>query len=483
MYYRLKDRFSLRGWELLPWAVVDRETGNAYFIPKTQMEALMLCTGTIDLDLPLVTDAVRGQLPALEKAGVIQRCEAGQAICPDQAYRKYPARYIHTAHWSITGRCNYRCRHCYMSAPDAKLGELPHDQIMKMARELGECGVMNVSLTGGEPLVRRDFMEIVDALLSQGIRIVQIFSNGALVRRELLQELDRRGVHPEFNMSYDGLGWHDWLRGVPGAEEAVDRAFRLCREMGFPTGAEMCIHAGNKHLLRESILHLKEVGCQSLKTSPISNVGEWRKKGEGPSLSMEELYQIYLDYLPAYYKDGMPIDLMLGGFFSASPGTPDVYQIPLYHPPVDPAKCCVCSHARMVMYISPEGRALPCMSLSGMDIQQEFPLIPEIGLVRCITDSRYMDFINTRADKVLNSNPECKGCLWRTWCQGGCRASGLEDSGQSDLLRRDPAACALFRDGWIGRILDRMRLIRPEACCPAAKDQNLIRLIGHMDRG
>ena len=95
-------------------------------------------------------------------------------------------------------------------------------------------------------------MQMSGLLLEQGSHIIQIFSNGALVSRKLLSELDKRGTHPEFNMSYDGLGWHGWLRGIPGAEEAVDRAFRLYREMGFPTGAEVCIHAGNKHLLRAS---------------------------------------------------------------------------------------------------------------------------------------------------------------------------------------------------------------------------------------
>ena len=283
-------------------------------------------------------------------------------------------------------------------------------------------------------------------------------------------------------MSYDGLGWHDWLRGVPGAEKAVDRAFRLCREMGFPTASEMCLHQGNKHLLRASVLHLKEVGCGSVKTVPVSDVGEWRKNGAGQSVPTEELYQIYLDYLPAYYQDGMPIGLMLGGFFSADPSAPDDYAIPLYHSAADPAKCCVCGHARMVMYISPEGRALPCMSLSGMEIQERFPLIPEMGLAKCVTDSRYMDFISARADQVLNSNPECAACAWRAWCLGGCRASGLEDSGQRDLLRRDPAACALFRGGWIRRILERMGEIRPEAACAAGKDQSLTRLIGQTER-
>ena len=474
MRYVLNERYLLRGWEKLPYAVTDRKTGLTHFISAQELDALMLCNGKIETDLPLIPQAVREMLPVLKERGIIRDAEHGETLLPEQAYRKYPARYLRTAHWSITGRCNYRCKHCYMSAPDAKYGELSHAQILKMVQELADCGVMNVSLTGGEPLVRSDFLEIVDALLERGIRITQIYSNGALVKEPLLSALDSRGIHPEFNMSYDGVGWHDWLRGVPGAEAAVDRAFRLCRDMGFPTGSELCLHQGNRHLLRESVNHLRDVGCRSVKTNPISDVGEWHKNGYGESIPMDELFRCYLAYLPHYYEDGMPIALQLGGFFFAEPKKPDRWDVPMYRYPADPSKSCLCSHARVVLYISPEGRALPCMSLSGMDIQEQFPLIPEVGLQTRLTDSFYMDFINTRADKVLEHNPECGGCPWRNWCLGGCRASGLDGSGQTDLLYKDPACCAMYRDGWLARLTTLMQQLKPGATGPVCKDQTLL---------
>ena len=481
MFYRLKERYLLRGWEKLPYAVVDRESARTIFVSAVEMEALQLCNGKINSDLPLIDPKIREMIPVIEKNGFIEPCERGDALLPEQEYRLYPSRYIRTAHWSVTGKCNYRCRHCYMSAPDAKLGELPHGTVMGMIDDLARCGVMEVSLTGGEPLVRDDFMEIVDRLLEKGIRIRQIYSNGALVDEKLLRALDGRGVRPEFNMSFDGVGWHDWLRGVDGAEALVDRAFRLCRDMGFPTGAELCIHQGNKHLLRESVCHLRDVGCGSLKTNPVANTGEWLKGGYGESIGFPELLQIYLDYIPLFYEDGMPLSLMLGGFFSASPRHPDRFDVPLYHPAEDPRTCCVCNHARMVMYISPEGRALPCMSLSGADIQHEFPLVQEIGLEKCLTDSRYMEFIDTRADKVLAHNPECAACRWKAWCLGGCRACGLESSGQTDLLYRDLSACELFRGGWIRRLVEKMREIRPEAKSVVLSDEAFIAALEEPD--
>ena len=464
MYYRLNERFRLRGWEKLPYALTEPKTGRAFFISAKEMDALRLCNGRIDLSLAFIPEDIRKMLPELEKGGIIEACAYGEGILPKQEYRKYPARYINTAHWSVTGKCNYRCKHCYMSAPDAKLGELDHETIMDIVQQLADCGVMNVSLTGGEPLVRKDFLEIVDALLENEIRITTIYSNGRLVTDKLLDALADREIYPEFNMSYDGEGWHDWLRGIPGAEKTVEEAFLRCREKGFPTGAEMCIHEGNKHTLRKSIQNLAKWGCRSLKTNPVSDVGAWKEGGYGPSISFQELYQLYLDYIPQFYEDGMPLYLQLGGFFSAGPSRPDEYSIPLEKSCKDPEKMCICGHARKVMYISAEGRALPCMALSGMDIQKEFPLIPELGLAKCITESRYMRMIDTRASEYLAHNPECAACEYAKTCLGGCRAAALELTPE-DILAPDMYACELFKGGWAPRIKETAEAAKQKYRC------------------
>jgi len=464
MFYKLKPEYMLRGWKRSPYALV-KKGKQPLFLSAREMQALQLCNGRIDTSLSLIPREIRDMLPTIAENGIIVPCSPGDAIFPEQEYKCYPARYIRTAHWSITGRCNYRCRHCYMSAPDAKFGELSREQILDIVRQLIECGVMEVSLTGGEPLVRRDFLEIVDALLAGGIRITTIYSNGKLVTERLLTQLNERGIHPEFNMSFDGVeGWHDWLRGIDGAGRIAEEAFLRCKRMGFPTGAEMCLHAGNRHLIRATVNRLAQLGCRSLKIVPISDVGAWKEGGYGQSISLEELYQTYLDYIPQYYADGMPLALQLGGFFRADPGYPLEYDIPSIKQCTDPGKHCVCAHARMVMYISPEGRALPCMSLSGMDIREQFPLIPEIGLAACLTDSSYMSLIETRASEILAHNPQCGECPYALQCLGGCRASALE-SDPEDLLGPDMAVCVLFKGGWAEKIRQCMQTIRPGAVC------------------
>ena len=208
MYYRLRENFLLRGYERLPYAIIDTKTGAANFITSEMFNALELCNGKIDLSLPIISEKIRECVKVAETAGVIEPTLTPQSINDKQEYKFYKARYIRQAHFSITGKCNYKCKHCYMSAPDAKYGELSHDVILNIIQQMSDCGIMNVSLTGGEPLVREDFLDIVDALLERDINITQIYSNGALVNEKLLNELDARNIHPEFNMSYDGAGWH-----------------------------------------------------------------------------------------------------------------------------------------------------------------------------------------------------------------------------------------------------------------------------------
>lgn len=457
MKYLIDEKYLLRGWHRVPYALVNRETKGIIFLRETQWKAVLLCDGKTSVVPSEVDGAVNEVIRQLVEKGLAHECSGSD--CPaglseEQKYVFYDNRFIRDVHWSVTGKCNYNCRHCYMSAPQAKLGELPHGQIMDIIAQLEKAGIFKVSITGGEPLVREDFLQIVDELTKRGIKIVSIYSNGALVDRALLEQLAGRGVFPEFNMSFDGIGWHDWLRGIDGAEKVVLDAFDLCHVMGFPTGAEMCLHKGNIGTMAGSVRLLAEHHVASLKTNPISSTELWRANGSGKELSTQELYQAYLDYIPVFYADGAPLAIQLGGFFGYSRREKYAY-IPSekFDGSEDCLKQCVCGHARNVMYISPEGRMLPCMALASMDeVQKDFPLIGETGLAEGITDSTYMKLIDTRIHSLMEQNPGCAACDYRYICGGGCRASALSFH-PGDLMACDEMCCTFFKEGWYRKVL------------------------------
>ena len=463
LYYRLKDDYILRGWNKLPYAIVNVKTKRTFFITAKTMQAVNLCDGNMDIADSFIPDEIKN---------VIEKCEKGNGLKENQKYKKYPSRYIEAVQWSVTGKCNFKCRHCYMSAPDVNAKELPHEDIIKIINQLAENGVMTVYLTGGEPLFRDDFLEIIDAFLEHDIKVERIYSNGALITKKLLTELYKRNVHPEFCMSYDGVdGWHDWLTGIKGAGELTSRAFELCRDMGFDTAASIIIHEGNKHTVRDTVNHLASLGVSRVGVGFAADMGEWIIHNENKKLSIKDFLQTLLDYIPQYYEDGMPVDISLG-IFRANKNESDKYQVPFYVEEYDPDKL-ICDLIRRSAYISPEGRVLTCGLCAGLRMQGDFPTLFEKNFSECISTPEYMKIADMRVQDFLKVNEKCRTCKFTRHCYGGCRIQALIHNNESSLIGTCEDICELFYGGWIKKIVDTVKKACPTAECPV-KDSSLL---------
>ena len=97
--------------------------------------------------------------------------------------------FLSTASIYPTHRCNLRCLYC--SSPYMKTPELTTGQWCAIVRELAGLGCRRVTILGGEPLLRRDVGDIIQAVKDHGMRCV-LTSNGLLVARRLeaLKPLD-----------------------------------------------------------------------------------------------------------------------------------------------------------------------------------------------------------------------------------------------------------------------------------------------------
>lgn len=473
MFYRLKDEYILRGWDRLPYAFVDTRTGESSFLTPKRMQALELCGGNIDVSMPFISYETRALISEFEHDGIIEQCREGEGLTENQKYKKYPCRYINTTHWAITLRCNYRCKHCFISAPSAEIFELPHDKIMQIINQLSEYGVMRVSLTGGEPFVRDDFFGIIDALKERNITVSDINTNGSLITEKVLNEFIKRDVRPMLRISYDGVGWHDWLRCVTGAEERVKRTFELCRDMGFRVQAHMSIHKGNCHTLRESINHLASLGVTSIRTVHAANVGEWLQRNGQKAMSIEDICRTYLDYIPHYYEDGMPMSIDLTAFLSLRRTEPDKYNIICYREEYDPCENLLCSSIRNYAYISPDGRVLPCTVFDGFDeIRKDYPTLFEKNFAECVSTPNFMKLVKMTTSDLHEANEQCRTCKFNRHCTGGCRPSVLY-MGEKDLMATNKIECALYYGGWVKKIAETVQKARPTAECPV-KDLSVL---------
>jgi len=139
-----------------------------------------------------------------------------------------PSRRLEALIVELTQRCNHDCLHCYnvwKNAAPYPAGELgPAETLAMLDRVLDETAVREVTLTGGEPLLRPDLVEIVEHLRARGVA-VDLISNGTLIDTALLDRLtpDRIGSW-ELPLLSAEAAIHDELSGSAGAFDRVTLA-------------------------------------------------------------------------------------------------------------------------------------------------------------------------------------------------------------------------------------------------------------------
>ena len=134
--------------------------------------------------------------------------------------------------------CNLKCGYCdtkWANAVDAPAEKMESKDILDY---ILSTGVKNVTLTGGEPLLRQEMGELIDTLMSAGLR-VEIETNGSIHLREFADRVYR----PVFTMDYklpssgmeeymcsDNFGClekHDTVKFVSGSMEDLERAVEV----------------------------------------------------------------------------------------------------------------------------------------------------------------------------------------------------------------------------------------------------------------
>ena len=450
MYYRLVEKYELRGWQHLSCAVFNRENYSVKPVEHNMFRMLLLCDGRNDIDIKQLDSTEQDILQKLMQENVITQSEKENPILQDQEYRIYENRYFKSAFWSITGRCNFRCRHCYIDAPGTHLGELPYDEMTDIVDQLYDCGIRTITMTGGEPFVRSDFWKLTDYILSKGMLIEKIYTNGWLLDERCFENLNKRNMHPAFSISFDGVGWHDWMRGIPGAEDRTIRALKECVKRKYPVDVEMCLHRGNKDTIRETVNLLASIGVPNMKIGLTQNTPLWINHAEGNEMDRKTYYDTALEYIPYFYEDHMPTNVQIGGAINLNLKSTQ-YAILAEKSKGDPETCCnnyLCGAARFNAYITPEGRFLPCMVMATVDeYVKEFPLIRDIGVRNCMSDSYYTQFVTNRVGNLFERNSKCNACDYRYKCAGGCRAIAMSEN-NGDLYACDPENCFLYENGY-----------------------------------
>jgi radical SAM protein with 4Fe4S-binding SPASM domain len=146
--------------------------------------------------------------------------------------------------WNLTYRCNLACEHCYLDAGGAPLvgtenfadrSELGTEECFRVIDEIAafapECVTI---LTGGEPLLRRDILEIVRRASERGLWVV-VGTNGVSITENLARRLAEAGARG-LSLSLDALDSdrHDRFRNVRGAWRNTVEGAKILHRTGLP---------------------------------------------------------------------------------------------------------------------------------------------------------------------------------------------------------------------------------------------------------
>ncbi|HET9553982.1 MAG TPA: GTP 3',8-cyclase MoaA [Anaeromyxobacteraceae bacterium] len=135
---------------------------------------------------------------------------------------------------SLTDRCNFRCSYCAPLGMEQREDPLTREEVARLVAIFARLGVRRVRLTGGEPTLRRDLLDIVrDVGATPGIEEIALTTNGQSLA-EQAAALREAGV-TRVNVSLDTLD-PEKLKAVSGRAASLDRIVRgiqAARQAGF----------------------------------------------------------------------------------------------------------------------------------------------------------------------------------------------------------------------------------------------------------
>jgi len=134
--------------------------------------------------------------------------------------------------WNVTNACQLKCRHCYRDAGERGLNELSPSEGLSLIDEIAAAGFKILILSGGEPLMRPDILDLIAHAKAKGMRPV-LGTNGLLIDRAMARKLKSAGL-ARAGISLDSVheSVHDDFRQLPGAWRGTRAAMDICREEG-----------------------------------------------------------------------------------------------------------------------------------------------------------------------------------------------------------------------------------------------------------
>ena len=303
----------------------------------------------------------------------------------------------------VTLRCNARCEHCGSNCGD----EIPKDEISAedLKRTLKEIadnyGAENVFLTvtGGEPLMRKDLFDIMKYAVGLGFHW-GMTTNGMLIDEKIIEKM-RETNFESISISLDGLKeTHESFRRVPGSFEKILKAVKLLQGLETLKSLQITTVANKKNLheLEDVYKLLQDIGVKEWRVMCVDPIGRATKNDI--LLDKEGLIYMY-NFIREKRKEGkMVVDDDCAhylGFKYENILRPHAF---------------VCGAGIFIGSILANGDICVCPNVRNKKLIQ--------GNIKkdsfCyVWDNKYEQFRSKR----ITTNEKCKKCKSKKYCRGG----------------------------------------------------------------
>jgi len=175
--------------------------------------------------------------------------------------------------WNLVRRCNLTCQHCYSVSCDKDFpGELSTQEAHRVMDDLRSFGIPVLILSGGEPLLRPDVLDLARRAKSLGL-YVGLSTNGTLIHQGNVGSIAAAGFD-YVGISLDGIeATHDRFRRKAGAFQAALNGLRLCRDSGIKVGVRFTLTEGNAAELPQVLALLDAEGVDKFYLSHLNYAG------------------------------------------------------------------------------------------------------------------------------------------------------------------------------------------------------------------
>ncbi|HGJ64494.1 TPA: SynChlorMet cassette radical SAM/SPASM protein ScmF [bacterium] len=205
--------------------------------------------------------------------------------------------HLNTIYFYLTEGCNLACRHCWIAphyqTAEHKYPALDLELFRSILRQAKTMNLSGVKLTGGEPLLHPQILDIIEIIRAEDLRLT-METNGVLCTPEIAKEISL-GKNAFVSVSIDSTDpeIHEWIRGVKGSfEMAIEGVRNLVRYKLRPQ-IIMTIMRRNKDQIEPIVRLAEALGAGSVKYNILQPTARGETMHEqGETLSIEELIKI-----------------------------------------------------------------------------------------------------------------------------------------------------------------------------------------------